>query len=67
MMLKLLLCILKSNKIGYVPQKDNCVINVLCEQGFEDIFEVRINRISNESYPEQQIGIVVYLKGNKKR
>lgn len=52
------------NKIGFIPRNENKEIYKLCEQGWNNIFDVRINRITPENHPEEQIGIIVYLKLN---
>ncbi len=50
------------NKLGFVPRCENDAISKLCEQGYGNIFEVRINRVSPEEMPENQIGVIVNLK-----
>lgn len=54
------------NKIGFIPRGENEDIYKFCEQGWSNLFEVRINRFSPESHPEQQIGIVIYIRLNPK-
>lgn len=49
------------NKLGYVPRISNDAISKLCEAGYSDIFDVRINRVSPEESPEDQIGVIVSL------
>ncbi len=48
-------------KLGYVPRANNSEISKLCEQGYSQIFDVRINRISAEEHTENQVGVVVYI------
>lgn len=48
-------------KLGFVPRSCNEAISKLCDAGFSDIFDVRINRISPEERPEDQIGVIVSL------
>lgn len=48
-------------KLGYIPRAQNSEIAKLCEQGYADIFDVRINRISPDEDPEEQIGITIHL------
>ena len=48
-------------KIGFVPRGENDHISKLCEAGYCDIFDVRINRVSPEESPENQIGVIVSL------
>lgn len=49
------------HKIGYVPRTDNREISKLCEMGYSHIFDVRINRVSPEEHPENQVGVIVHL------
>jgi hypothetical protein len=51
----------KEYKLGYVPRGENDHISKLLEMGYNP-FEVRIQRIDPTAKPEQQIGLVVYLK-----
>ena len=30
--------------------------------GYGDIFEVRVNKLDLDEHPEEQVGIIVYLK-----
>ncbi len=48
-------------KLGFVPRTTNDAISKLCEAGYSDIFDVRINRISPEETPEDQIGVIISL------
>ena len=50
------------SKLGYIPRSENHEISKFLEQGHTDLFEVRINRICPDAHPENQIGIIVYLK-----
>lgn len=52
----------KDYKLGFIPRNMNKDISKFCEQGYADIFEVRINRIAPDENPEDQIGVIVYLK-----
>lgn len=45
----------------FVPRSENDHISKLCEAGYDDIFDVRINRVSPEESPENQIGVIVSL------
>ena len=48
-------------KLGFVPRTCNDAISKLCEAGYTDIFDVRINRVSPEEQPEDQIGVIVSI------
>ncbi len=52
-------------KLGFVPRGCNDAISKLCEAGYGDIFDVRINRVSPEEQPEDQIGVIVSLIGRE--
>jgi hypothetical protein len=53
-------------KIGYIPKERNKEISILFDMGWETMFDARINRISDETHPEHQIGVVVYVKNHNK-
>ncbi len=48
-------------KLGFVPRACNDAISKLCEAGYTDIFDVRINRITPDESPEEQIGLIVSI------
>jgi hypothetical protein len=52
----------EENKIGFIPSEKNELFSIFFEQGYTDLFQVYINRLSPDSHPEQQVGVVVYLK-----
>jgi hypothetical protein len=55
----------RNKKLGFVPREENPMIFKFLQLGYADLFEVRINRISPESHPEKQIGVVVRITGKK--
>lgn len=52
----------KDYKLGFIPRDKNKEISKLCEQGYTGIFDARINRISQDEHPENQIGVIIYIK-----
>lgn len=48
-------------KLGYVPRNENNQLSKLLECGYSDIMEARIQRISPEEHPENQVQVVVKL------
>ncbi|MBS9783801.1 HIRAN domain-containing protein [Candidatus Gracilibacteria bacterium] len=52
----------EDKKIGYIPRSQNREIAKFLQAGHTDIFDTRINRIDKSENPENQIGIVVFLK-----
>lgn len=53
------------DKIGFIPRGENHDICKFLQQGWNDLFEVRINRVAPDALPEQQPGIIVYIKLNE--
>lgn len=54
-----------TNKLGFVPRDKNKEICKFLEQGYADIFEVRINQIDGAEHPENQVHVIVYLKARE--
>lgn len=48
------------HKLGYVPRRENKSISKILTSG-NDCFESRIQWINNDSYPDGQIGVIVYV------
>jgi hypothetical protein len=55
------------SKLGFVQRDSNKTLSLFFEQGYDDIFEAYINRITPDEHPENQIGVVVYLKEKKRK
>lgn len=55
----------KGYKLGFLPRSQNETINKFLEMGHTDLFEVRINRITKKEHPENQVGIIVYIKAKE--
>lgn len=53
-------------RIGYLPKAENESYATLMDMGWNDLFEVRINRIDSEEHPERQIGITIFVKEREK-
>ena len=51
------------HKLGFVPRGENHELSKFLEMGHGEWFEARINRLSPEADPEQQVGVVVHLLG----
>ncbi|MDR0725098.1 MAG: HIRAN domain-containing protein [Prevotellaceae bacterium] len=52
----------EEHKLGFIPRNENKTLSLFFEQGYGDIFEVYINRVSPDEHPENQVGVVVYVK-----
>ena len=49
-------------KLGFIPRGSNHDISKYLDMGLEDIYEVRITRITPDVHPEQQVEVIVYIK-----
>lgn len=52
-------------KLGFIPRGDNMTVSQLMDLGYTDIFDMRIQRLSPDSHPEKQVGVVLFLKEAK--
>ena len=52
-------------KLGFIPRGDNHDISKYMDMGLEDIYEVRITRITPDAHPEQQVEVIVNIKNQK--
>ena len=52
----------KEAKIGYVPKTENEMLSKFLNLGYTDMFEVKINQVVPEAYPEHQIRVVVRIR-----
>jgi len=48
-------------KLGYIPKKKNEEISKFLNLGYSQLFEAHINRITADTHPEEQIGVVVRI------
>lgn len=48
-------------KLGYVPRSENRIFYKLFTVGLHKFIEARIQRISKDAHPENQISVVVHL------
>lgn len=57
----------KDKKLGFIPKAKNKTISQFLRLGYTDIFETKINRISPDAFPYEQIGVLVRIfeKGAK--
>ena len=52
----------ENKKLGFIPKDENELIRKFLNLGYTDLFEVKINQVSPEAYPEKQIRVVVRIK-----
>ena len=49
-------------KLGFIPRGNNHDISKYLDMGLENIYEVRITRITPDVHPEQQVEVIVNIK-----
>ena len=49
-------------KLGFIPRSNNHDISKYLDMGLDDIYEVRITRITPDVHPENQVEVILYLK-----
>lgn len=52
----------KDTKLGYIPKNSNKEISKFLQMGYNNLFEAKINQVSSNEHPEQQIGVVIKIK-----
>lgn len=52
------------NKLGFIPRDMNHEISKFLEMGYADIFDARIQRVTLDAHPENQVGVIIYIKRN---
>ena len=52
-------------KLGYIPRGSNHDISKYMDMGLDDIYDVRITRITPDVHPEQQVEVIVYIVNQK--
>lgn len=55
------------HKIGFIPKTENRLFAKFMDQGYDQIFEVAVNRLSPEEHTENQVGVVVFLLEQKNK
>jgi len=55
----------KNTKLGYIPRDKNKEISQFLNCGYNNIFEILINRIVPEEHTEKQISVIVRIKLNE--
>lgn len=53
-------------KVGYIPKAENEIYATFMDMGWDEMFEVRINRVDADKHPEAQIGITIFVKERAK-
>ena len=49
-------------KLGFIPRGSNHDISKFLDMGLQDIFEVRITRITPDVHPEDQVEVIIYVR-----
>ena len=48
--------------LGFVPRQKNSDLALFMDMGHEDLFVARIQQLNPQAHPEQQVGVVVFVK-----
>ena len=54
-------------KLGYVPAQENEMLAKFLDMGYDDVFDVRVQRLNEDAHPANQVGVIVYIKRNKNK
>ena len=52
-------------KLGFIPRENNHDISKFLDMGWDNLFEVRITRITPDAHPESQVEVIVYVRNGK--
>jgi len=53
-------------KLGFIPRGSNHDISKYLDMGLEDIYEVKITRITPDAHPEDQVEVNIYIKNQNR-
>lgn len=51
-------------KLGFVPRDDNHDISKFLDMGWDNLYEVRIQKLDPAAHTEHQVEVIVYIKAN---
>ena len=54
----------KDLKLGFIPRESNKEISKYLDMGWDDLYEVRVTRVTPDAHPESQVEVVVHIKRN---
>ena len=49
-------------KLGFIPRGQNHDISKYLDMGLDDIYDVRITRVTPDVHPEDQVEVIAYVK-----
>lgn len=49
-------------KLGFIPRSSNHDISKYLDMGIDDIYEVRVTRVTPEAHPKSQVEVILYIK-----
>ena len=53
-------------KLGYIPTEENKLISKFLNCGHTDLFDVKINQVNSDAYPEKQIRVLIRILDKNK-
>lgn len=54
----------KDFKLGFIPRGENREISKFLDMDWNDLFVVRVTRLTPDEHPESQVEVVVHIKRN---
>lgn len=52
----------EDTKLGFIPRGDNQLVAQFMDLGYNNIFEMRVQRICPDAHPEKQVWVILRLK-----
>lgn len=49
-------------KLGFIPRGENHDISKYLDMGWDDLFEVRVQKLDPAAHTEHQVDVIVYVK-----
>ncbi len=57
----------KNYKLGFIPRDSNQEISKYLDMGWDDLYEIRVTRITPDVHPESQVEVVVHIRRNTRK
>lgn len=54
-------------KLGYVPAQENEMLAKFLDMGYNDVFEIRVQRLLKDEHPSHQVGVIIYITKNREK
>ena len=51
----------------YVPAQENEMLAKFLDMGYDNIFEIRVQRLLKDEHPSHQVGVIIYITKNREK